>query len=40
MTIWQQDSLSAPGSCKGAQDYKIHCLVERTTQQAGYVESD
>lgn len=37
MYIWQQDNLGAPGSCKGARDYKLHCLVQRTRQQPGCV---
>jgi len=40
MTIWQQDSLSAPGKCNGVRDYKLHCPAWRKTQRAGCVEND
>ena len=40
MTIWQQDSLSALGRCKGVWDYKLHYVVWGTTQREGCAKSD
>jgi len=37
MTIWMRDSLSAPGSCKGARDYKLHYQNEGWAKRRGCV---
>jgi len=36
MTIWSQDSLSAPGSCKGEWDFKLHYRKKKQIQQQSY----